>query len=63
MTLRQPLRSWLKVARSDQEVTGNPDFSLRETWPQPHNTINRQTGTTGEGQFALCHESDRLYPM
>ena len=50
--LAQPLRSWLKVARSDQEVTGNPDFSLRETWPQPHNTINRQTGTTGEGQFA-----------
>lgn len=50
--LRQPLRSWLKFAHSDQEVTGKPDFSLRESWPQPHNTINRQTGTTGEGGFA-----------
>ncbi len=50
--LRQSLRSWLKVVQSDQEVTGQPDFSLRESWPQPHNTINRQTGTTGEGQFA-----------
>ena len=50
--LGQPLRSWLKDAQSDQEVTGNPDFKLRETWPQPHNTINRHTGTTGEGGFA-----------
>ena len=50
--LRQPLRDWLNVARSDQEVTGNPDFSLRESWPQPHNSINRLTGTTGEGGFA-----------
>jgi CRISPR-associated protein Csm4 len=50
--LRQPLRSWLKVAQSDQDVTGQPDFSLRESWSQPHNTINRQTGTTGEGGFA-----------
>ena len=50
--LRQPLRSWLNVARSDREVTGHPDFSLRESWPQPHNSINRLTGTTGEGGFA-----------
>ena len=50
--LRQPLRSWLNAARSDREVTGNPDFSLRESWPQPHNSINRLTGTTGEDGFA-----------
>jgi CRISPR-associated protein Csm4 len=50
--LRQPVRSWLNAARSDREVTGNPDFSLRESWPQPHNSINRLTGTTGEGGFA-----------
>ena len=50
--LAQPLKSWLLVARSDQQVTGNPDFSLRESWPQPHNSINRLTGTTGEGGFA-----------
>ena len=50
--LAQPLKSWLLAARSDQQVTGNPDFGLRESWPQPHNTINRLTGTTGEGGFA-----------
>ncbi|TVR57852.1 MAG: CRISPR-associated protein Csm7 [Candidatus Competibacteraceae bacterium] len=50
--LRQPVRSWLNAARSDREVTGHPDFSLRESWPQPHNSINRLTGTTGEGGFA-----------
>ncbi len=50
--LRQPLRSWLNMTHSDREVTGHPDFSLREIWPQPHNSINRLTGTTGEGGFA-----------
>lgn len=47
--LAQPLKSWLLVARSDQQVTGNPDFAVQEHWPQPHNNINRLTGTTGEG--------------
>lgn len=47
--LAQPLRSWLLAARSDQQVTGNPDFAVQENWPQPHNNINRLTGTTGEG--------------
>ncbi len=51
-TLAQPLRSWLLAACSDQQVTGNPDFAVQETWPQPHNSINRLTGTTGEGGFA-----------
>lgn len=50
--LRQPLLNWLDIACSDQEVIGQPDFSLRESWLQPHNSINRQTGTTGEGGFA-----------
>lgn len=50
--LKQPLRSWLLTARSDHEVTDNPDFAVQETWPQPHNSINRLTGTTGEGGFA-----------
>ncbi|MCP5197795.1 MAG: CRISPR-associated protein Csm7 [Gammaproteobacteria bacterium] len=49
--LHQPLRSWLKFAHTDAEVTGKPDFKLRENWLQPHNSINRQTGTTGEGSF------------
>ena len=47
--LVQPLKSWLLAARSDQQVTGNLDFAVQETWPQPHNNINRLTGTTGEG--------------
>ncbi len=47
--LAQPLRSWLLAARYDHEVTGNPDFSVQENWPQPHNSINRLTGTTGQG--------------
>lgn len=47
--LDQPLRSWLNVARTDQDVTGNMDFEVQEIWPQPHNNINRLTGTTGVG--------------
>lgn len=50
--LAQPLKSWLRVACSDQQVTDNPDFSVQKSWPQPHNSINRLTGTTGEGGFA-----------
>jgi len=50
--LEQPLRSWLLAARSDQEVAGKPDLGLQEVWPQPHNSINRQTGATGADGFA-----------
>ena len=50
--LKQPVRSWLSAARSDSEMVGNADIRLQEVWPQPHNSINRQTGTTGEGGFA-----------
>lgn len=37
------------MAHSDHQVTNNPDFAVQESWPQPHNSINRLTGTTGEG--------------
>lgn len=47
--LVKPLKSWLLAAHSDHQVTGNPDFAVQEAWPQPHNNINRLTGTTGEG--------------
>jgi len=47
--LAQPLKSWLLMAHSDHQVTNNPDFAVQESWPQPHNSINRLTGTTGEG--------------
>lgn len=51
-SLAKPLKSWLLTACSDQDVTGNKDFGIQESWSQPHNSINRLTGTTGEGGFA-----------
>ena len=42
-----PLREWLGQARSDIHV-----FGAGDTREQPHNSINRLTGTTGEGMFA-----------
>jgi CRISPR-associated protein Csm4 len=41
-----PFASWQSQAQSDAEVAPQIERA------QPHNTINRQTGTTGEGQFA-----------
>ena len=53
--------TWLGQARTDQEAADavlrangscldNP--ALQKVAPQPHNTINRTTGTTGNGMFA-----------
>lgn len=44
--LAQPFGMWQAQALSDSEVASQVERA------QPHNTINRQTGTTGEGQFA-----------
>ncbi|AGX86914.1 type III-A CRISPR-associated RAMP protein Csm4 [Candidatus Symbiobacter mobilis] len=44
--LRAPTPTWQQRARSDKDV-----FPFRDS-PQPHNTINRGTGTTGKGAFA-----------
>lgn len=43
-----PLTEWLKHCVSPDAIPGG-DVS---EYPQPHNTINRATGTTGEGAFA-----------
>jgi CRISPR-associated protein Csm4 len=43
-----PVEDWLAHCRPATEVPG----SAPQAHPQPHNTINRMTGTTGEGQFA-----------
>ena len=43
----RPLRKWLDQAQTDIDVFGADD-----TREQPHNSINRLTGTTGEGMFA-----------
>jgi CRISPR-associated protein Csm4 len=44
--LSQPFAQWQAYATSESEVASQTERA------QPHNTINRQTGTTGEGQFA-----------
>lgn len=44
--LPKPFSQWQGDAKSDAEVSRQTERA------QPHNTINRQTGTTGEGQFA-----------
>lgn len=42
---------WLAQAITATDVSGQAK-NLSEKHPQPHNTINRQTHTTGEGGFA-----------
>lgn len=44
--LALPFATWQSQAQSDAEVAPQTERA------QPHNTINRETGTTGEGQFA-----------
>lgn len=48
--LAQPFAQWQRAAQSDAAVA--PESATPIERAQPHNTINRQTGTTGEGQFA-----------
>ncbi|MEI6269192.1 MAG: CRISPR-associated protein Csm7 [Methylococcaceae bacterium] len=64
--LQKPLKEWLCHAVNAKtiaaSITHKPEgetpssrlniTSLSEKHPQPHNTINRQTNTTGEGGFA-----------
>ncbi len=44
--LATPFAGWQTQAKSDADVAPHTERA------QPHNTINRQTGTTGEGPFA-----------
>jgi CRISPR-associated protein Csm4 len=60
--LSEPLLDWLGHAHSDGELmaihrpAARPETGhsppLLLTHPQPHNSINRLTGTTGRGEFA-----------
>jgi len=61
--LGQPLPEWQQLAVTDEELAkdfarSQPHLNQREPslalyeHAQPHNTINRQTGTTGTGMFA-----------
>jgi CRISPR-associated protein Csm4 len=47
----KPLPQWLSLAKTPSEIASGT-ASLSEEHPQPHNTINRRTNTTGEGGFA-----------
>ena len=48
--LAKPFSQWQSSALSDAQVA--PESATPIERAQPHNTINRQAGTTGEGQFA-----------
>lgn len=50
-----PLAQWQSLAFRDNEAAASithQNRPLHSEHAQPHNSINRQTGTTGEGQFA-----------
>ena len=53
-----PLAQWLAKAKSDSNLLGADNQRA-----QPHNTINRLTGTTGEGMFAPYSQSQTWYPV
>ena len=44
-----PIVQWLKYAVDERTIA---EQGLANSHPQPHNTINRMTGTTGAGEFA-----------
>lgn len=53
--IEAPLAQWQSLAFSDNEAAESithHNGPLHSEHAQPHNSINRQTGTTGEGQFA-----------
>lgn len=56
-SLVRPLPQWQSVALTDAELAPVTERA------QPHNTINRQTGTTGTGPFAPYSTSQRWYTM
>lgn len=45
----EPLREWLQHAVAERQIAAD---GLSKTCSQPHNTINRMTGTTGNAEFA-----------
>ena len=54
--LGEPVRDWLAACRSEPQVLealgGAAGGALSETHAQPHNSINRLSGTTGGSAFA-----------
>ena len=54
--LSKPISQWLANAKSDSDLIGNDNQRA-----QSHNTINRLTGTTGEGMFAPYSQTQTWY--
>ena len=50
VAVQQPIKQWLSQAVKAKDLVS--ENQLSEKHPQAHNTINRQTNTTGEGGFA-----------
>ena len=72
--LAQPMRAWLALCRSEAELLADHQAAdasrsrprehptaLSTLHPQPHNSINRITGTTGRGDFAPYTLMQRWY--
>lgn len=61
---KRPLKEWQTHAHSDAEATqaiaGTKARPVIER-AQPHNTINRQSGTTGTGQFAPYSQAQHWF--
>jgi CRISPR-associated protein Csm4 len=53
--LSSPLASWQEQAKAEGEIV--QQHALQTTRAQPHNSIDRSTGTTGTGQFAPYNQS------
>jgi len=50
-TLQKPVTQWLAEALTDERITSAAS-ALENIHPQPHNSIDRRTGTTGSDMFA-----------
>lgn len=58
--LSNDFRDWQSLAQSDIEANkqlAGSERALAEKHPQPHNSINRESGTTGEGMFVPYTQS------
>lgn len=61
--LAQPLHRWLDYCLEEHQVVERVGHSehISQEHPQPHNSIDRRTGTTGGGDFAPYHQVQHWY--
>lgn len=63
--LNRPVAQWLAELRTETELLsalGSAGRALTEVHAQPHNSINRLTGTTGRGAFAPYTLDQHWFP-